>query len=385
MKIQNTFYLFWLFLTPLSIWGQTASLGGNINASLFKNERKNDFSTSRDNNVNAFLRPSYSVFLTKKLMIGGGITVGGFHNQNKITDFWHNDFKSRSGAIAPSIRYYFLGASKWRAFGAFSFEYSGSKTKAEFTNLSGVTQSNSTVSAWNYVPTIGANYFFSDDVALEFSVQHSQTFFKFDTGNSDFNQSNLNVGFQNFLILKTDKKSKQKPTEAPPSREIGMQAQYLHANKWLVGGNALFWRFSQGTDWSNNFTLTLNPEMGYFLTKNIVLGTGTYLNKAKNNPANWNIAPFLRFYQPLLPSFSVFAESRISFYNASAFDFNGVETKFIQKQYNLSLGYNYFLSQRVALEGSLYNYSYQKQKEGVVETTTNHEFGVQARIRYFLN
>lgn len=377
MKIQNTFYLFLLFVTPLSIWGQTASLGGNITASFFKNERKNDFITSRDNNVNAFFRPSYSVFLAKKLMIGGGITVGGFHNQNKITDFWHNDFKSRSGAIAPSIRYYFLDASKWRAFGAFSFEYSGSKTKAEFTNLSGVTQSNSTVSAWNYMPTIGTNYFFSDDVALEFSVQHSQTFFKFDTGTSDFNQSNLNIGFQNFLILKTNPKSKKEQKKASP--------QYLHANKWLVGGNAQFWRFSQGTHWSKNFTLTLNPEIGYFLTKNIVLGTGSYLNKAKNNPMNWNIAPFLRFYQPLRHSLSVFAEGRMSFYNASAFDFNGVEIKFIQKQYNLSVGYNYFLSQRVALEGSLYNYSYQKQKEGFVEMTTNHELGIQARVRYFLN
>lgn len=380
MKLQNTFFAFLLFIPPLSIWGQTASLGGNIYATLFKNERENNFSTTKDNNLNVFLTPSYSVFLTSKLMVGAGITVGGFHNQNKVSDFLHNDFKSVSGAIAPRVRYYFLDKSKLRPFAAFQFEYSGSKTTSVFTNVSSVIESKSTASAWNYVPAIGVNYFFSDDVALELSLQHSQTFLKFTNGKNDFNQSSLNLGFQNFLTLKPNPKTKKKGKEAPPQ-----YSQYLHANKWLVGGNATLWRFSQGTHLSKNFTLTLNPEIGYFLTKNIVLGTGSYLNKAKNNPANWAAVPFLRFYQPIFPCFSVFAEGKASFYNVTTNDLRGNEVKYIQDQYNLGLGFNYFLSQRVAVEGSLYNYSYLKQKEVFLETITNHEFGVQARIRYFLN
>jgi hypothetical protein len=393
MKNQNTFYVFLLFLAPLSIFGQTVSLGGSIYAIVSKNEQKTEQYAFKDNNVQAFLIPTYSVFLTKQLMVGGSITVGGLHNQSKITDFWYTDAKVFSGAIAPSIRYYFFDDSKWRPFGSFRVEYSGSKSNSSYTDLSGTVPSKTASSAWHFEPTLGSTYFFSDDAALELALSHRQTYYEFNGNKSAFNSTVLNVGFQNFLTIKPKvKKSKALEKEAsPPNNETPPQSRgsrdvpYLHRGKWLAGGSTTLSRFSEGTHFSKDFNLNINPEIGYFLTKNAVIGTSGYLNISKNSKKYWNIEPFVRFYQPILPSLALYAEARMTHYNLLTTDFPGAEKEIFRNQYHLSLGYNYFLSQRVALEGALYQFDYLKIKEFDIRTIVNHEFGVQARIRYFLN
>ncbi len=388
MKNQNTFYAFLLFLAPLSILGQTTvSLGGNIYATSLTNKQIYETYTTKNKNVQMFLTPNYSVFLTKKLMVGTGATFGNFYNQNKYTDFVYGENKGFSGAFAPRVRYYFLDKSKWRYFGNFSFEYSGSKNSSSFTDLSGTNTSKSTASAWNFTPSVGVNYLFSDDVALEMTLQHSQTYLKTitptTTNNNDFNIPSLNIGFQNFLTLKTGaKKGKSQKTKPQESEAV----QYLHSGKYLVGGDMRLWRFNRGTRFSiNNPTLTVNPTVGYFLTKNVVLGADTYLNKPLEGNLSWSISPFFRYYQPILPAFSLFAEGRMTAYNILIVDGQGDLKDIIRNQYDLNLGYNYFLSRRVALEGVLYNYSYLKPKEPFIQKNITNEFGLQAKIRYFLN
>ena len=81
----------------------------------------------------------------------------------------------------------------------------------------------------------------------------------------------MGVDFQNFLTFgksQTANKKKKSADEAPP--------QYIAAGKQLIGGSANWTRFVVGsgkTASEPQYTLALAGDYGYFLTKNVAIGT----------------------------------------------------------------------------------------------------------------
>ena len=278
---------------------------------------------------------------------------------------------------APSIRYYFFDKSKWAFFGAFDFRYTQLKESTERFSNGPVMPEKTTTLITNYTPSVGANYAFASDIALEIKLFSDHTFYNTNNRPLNFNYSGLNLTFQNFLTIPQKGKTANQP---PP--------QYLRKNKWLVDGGIYIARAGLITQKSNKISGTLNPTIGYFLNKNIVLGINARysnsISQIKSGEAGrWNLEPFARFYQRLLPRFYLFGESRLLFFNYSSIT-NGVEKQKIANEWAFNLGYNYFLSQHIALEGLFYHFNYSKTAT-LIGTTREHEFGLKAKVRYFLN
>ena len=393
MKNQNGFLLFLLLNLSWRVSAQTYTLGGRAETSIYSEHKKGESIDDKSKISKAFFTPSFQCFVNNRLMVGGSLTVGAFKYQSDLS-YFHTVSNSASFVASPAVRYYFNEGVKWRFFSGLSAEYSTSKSNAEVSYLGQVANGSNRLSAFNWTPSVGANYFLKEDLALEIKLYHSRTAFTITnkeagsltsvTESSQFNQTNIGVDFQNFLTFgkpQTANKKKKSADEAPP--------QYIAAGKQLIGGSANWTRFVVGsgkTASEPQYTLAFAGDYGYFLTKNIAVGTqATIRTQFEKNDwkMGWNLSPYARFYQPIVPRIYAFAEAKVTLNRAQFYSqtTRNWETT-LQKTYDLSLGCTYFLSPRVALEGNLYNFTYLKEQAAVTKT---HNVGLSAQVRYFLN
>ena len=142
------------------------------------------------------------------------------------------------------------------------------------------------------------------------------------------------------------------PTSAPVADEA------LSTGNWVIGGSlgSIGLNFSSGT-----FSINMVPHAGYFVTDNFALGAQTTLGlTAYDGGTNFSygIAPFLRYY------FGAGGRASGRFFGelgaglaGSSLAGNPSDEAF-SGLLNLRAGYAHFITQNVALEGTLgYNLS----------------------------
>lgn len=128
----------------------------------------------------------------------------------------------------------------------------------------------------------------------------------------------------------------------------------LQQGNWMVGAQVANLRFTNG------FSMSLTPKLGYFIQNRWVVGAQVGLDiespqGSSSTQTNWSIAPFTRYYfgdnqvDNLLNNGVFFAEGSAGFggNNSSAGNStNGVDL-------GIGAGYAYFITPTVGLEGLL--------------------------------
>lgn len=134
---------------------------------------------------------------------------------------------------------------------------------------------------------------------------------------------------------------------------INATAQLQQGN-WMVGAEVANVKFTNG------FSMSLTPKLGYFVQDRWVVGAQVGLDVqspegTSDTQTDWSIAPFTRYYfasnevDNLLNNGAFFAEGSAGFggNNSSAGNStNGVEL-------GIGAGYSYFITPTVGLEGLL--------------------------------
>ncbi|MBP6184907.1 MAG: outer membrane beta-barrel protein [Chitinophagaceae bacterium] len=129
-----------------------------------------------------------------------------------------------------------------------------------------------------------------------------------------------------------------------------LQAQTVNAGAWMIGGDAGFSSASyDGVDDALT-TISLNPNIGYFIMDN--LGVGLRLGvesqtQGDNGLTIFSVGPFARYYvwQGLFPQVG--------------FNYNSVKVKdggdaTTSTDIDIAVGYSLFLNNSIALEPALY-------------------------------
>jgi len=129
---------------------------------------------------------------------------------------------------------------------------------------------------------------------------------------------------------------------------------------FLLGGNA-------SASWSSvrsntSFQLNFNPQIGYFIKKNLALGVSIPANYYKNGDItsfNYGLSPFARYYFAKTEHSSLFASANIGIlfnhteqknFPLSSTTSTTLITKNTDKVAGIGLGYTYFLNENIGME-----------------------------------
>ena len=124
----------------------------------------------------------------------------------------------------------------------------------------------------------------------------------------------------------------------------------------------------------NNFSFYLNPQYGYFVSNNWLLGLNTTFT---NN--TYQLSPYLRYYWRVASDrFFVTAEASIARNQtqSDAFTYTGL---------GFTLGVSYFLSSNLALESSVINYQKQWYPNQLIGGGVEYKsVGLTLGVKYFI-
>lgn len=157
---------------------------------------------------------------------------------------------------------------------------------------------------------------------------------------------------------------------------------------WSFGGQLLFG--SSGSEFENNeitqnsdsFRLSINPEIGYAVQKNLIIGLGlgyTYLennNTNTNNNNAYSIYPYIKKFIPVNDKLLFSLRGEIRF---SKTDFENSGNSFSNIDNNQSFfagfrpGITYFVSKNLALEANIGALGYSRSNR-------ESEFGNQIKV-----
>lgn len=114
----------------------------------------------------------------------------------------------------------------------------------------------------------------------------------------------------------------------------------LEKNTIMAGGSLTFNNHTPKGGGSSSTTFSINPNFGYFVAENFVIGTGLNFNAYGSGNSFVYVSPYLRYYVK-------------KFYLQTKFDYGRFNS---QNNSNLSfdLGYALFLNDNVALEPAFY-------------------------------
>lgn len=126
------------------------------------------------------------------------------------------------------------------------------------------------------------------------------------------------------------------------------QAQTVSAGSWMIGGMAGFSSATaDGADDALN-TITISPNLGYFVIDNLGIGVNVGFVSQSLGDASLTqvgIGPYARYYvyQGLFPQVGIM-------YNSIKFDDEDADTS---TDINLGVGYSFFLNNSIAVEPML--------------------------------
>lgn len=212
----------------------------------------------------------------------------------------------------------------------------------------------------------GLNYFVTPSLAVEGKLLYSRS----SSETAMLNPISLGIGLQFFLSR--NQKGILKETETT----------FLEKGSWMIGGsmNVSVSDNEYSDKLYQNHRIT--PMAGYFLSDKLAMGLAmyySYLGNDNSQTESFFAAPFARYYFRT-KRFAPFAEAAFGAGVAKVEYFDGVEQQVSSDDdysFQAAAGFNYFLTNSVALETKL---SYGKSKSADQGT-----LGLQAGVSFFLS
>jgi hypothetical protein len=153
----------------------------------------------------------------------------------------------------------------------------------------------------------------------------------------------------------------------------------LQKGNWLVGAGlgSLNHTFN-----SSGLAISIYPRVGYFVSNNVAVGSQIQLNAQLGkgpNYSSYGLSPFIRYYFPGDETLRNrwFAEAQAGVLRNSFKDENN--DRVITSVFGLSGGYAFFVSNSVALEGTL-NLTRNASSYGSINDYTNLSLGLAFQI-----
>lgn len=297
-----------------------------------------------NNSVSIGLSPTAGLFVTDRLMVGASASFFVFR-QGQSGHF-------TTSYVSPFARYYLNGKGASRFYleasvGLEHYAYHFSDTPLK-------------ENALTFSVGGGLTTWLTKEITLNNSLQYGQLRFLGEAGErNDLYQTLLwNATLQAVLPAKTEKTS---PSIGKGTYLIGLQGS---------GG----WSNS-GVD--DDFHLSVEPQLGYFVADHVMLGASVQLAFARNNQII-DGQYFARYY-PLSKTsrWQPFAE----FGGGTRFQFSADKPNVFNANIKTGIGLDYFITPSIALETQAYYYV------GKVEdqVPTPELFEISAGLKFFLN
>lgn len=333
MKVSVFTCLFVVFTFMLHSQTQKRAWLLNGNAALTSSigEQPNGFGLN--------LAPSAGYFFSDRLLAGSSLSYS-YSSLGEILD-------NSAFEVTPFLRYYFSSTEQPMVWFV-TAGYSVYRSKLDF----GATESktNSTF----FFGGIGLNYFLNANAAIESNLHFQQNYNEI----SDASSLIFNTSLQ-FFLSSTISKSTTAIAIQQGGSLIGLNA----------GGG---WRNIGTTD---DWSLSVNPKLGFFITDRWALGSGLLLGFADEN-AIVEPQPFARYYfgkstLALQPFATAQLHTRLQFAD------QWKDASFFNLDALVGLGLDYFLTPDVALEGLLGLNSSELEDQSNRQTYLNFQIGLQ--------
>jgi len=126
---------------------------------------------------------------------------------------------------------------------------------------------------------------------------------------------------------------------------------------WMLGGDANFYYSNTSISTSSNYSIFINPNIGYFIKDRLAIGSQLGIS-FNDSSTSLSLNPFIRYY--LLKQ-----DKKINYFTEAGFGYGAIFSKNTNSTYK-TIGYNikagsvFFLNDVIGLEFSL-KYLYGKQ------------------------
>lgn len=155
-------------------------------------------------------------------------------------------------------------------------------------------------------------------------------------------------------------------------------------NKGSIFGTGSVGFSSEEENGDKTTSFTFRPKVGYFVTSNVAIGLNLGFTSTKRDfgttdskSSSFNVGAFGRYYFKPANQFSMFLNLGFD-YMGTKNEIGPAETKENGFEIGLAPGFNYFITNRLALEASIGLLGFSSMKPDVqgAEATTNFDFNV---------
>jgi outer membrane protein W len=356
-KILIPILLIALYLTPVSAQIKKGSwlVGGGLRLS-----QSSLLSGTQFKYESTYLTPEFGYFMTDRCMIGARTGMSFF----AITtdNIAQQTTKYESYLLEPYARLYFNLQHRFKPF----YEFSMTTSKAKSNNSPN--SYNWNLSQFAIGSRIGADYFLTDNIAIEGFINYSfYNKLQYATGSETtiLPKFMLNPSFLMRLFLNTK------------GETIGLSQKYF-AKGNLTYGVRMNWHLSGGDKLN---TSTFTPNIGYFVMDNLMIGSEFSIYYAPNYGYGMHFSPKIQYYQPLSKWTQWFGQMLFTSAYSTTRVIGGSDFKLRTLDFEAGLGINRFLAPNISVQATLNLALSTNNLTGNVELKPNLKIGFQ----YFMS
>ncbi len=330
--MKNTFITAALLLVSCIASAQiglgTKSYGGNIN--LTYNSIKLGRFDSKLTNLS--ITPEFGKFIGKKTEISFEPVIQHFIVSNSSSS-------ATIFGLGVGLRHFFNPVGKIKYFGSIGLGY---------TYINRAEQGIATGAL-----AFGGTKFIANSLAITGRLNYAiLTEFE-----ESVNLFQLSFGLENFINAEST---------------TGEGAELTAKGRKLIGGGLVLGVVNE------IFTATINPQFGYFVSKNFLLGAELGLSIIDENTSFVGNA-LLRYYLPIGKKLFFYPQVRGGWLSISNFSSQSL-LPFSNSGlgFDASIGFNYFLRKNIAFECEIAQYRY-------ADPTSSYSFGPNIGLRYYID
>jgi hypothetical protein len=354
------------YLNPLSAQIKKGSwfIGGNGGLYQSTLMDKNGRPTSSLKFENLYLNPELGYFITNHWITGAraGISLLTI-SFTDINGQAQRQTNHESYSFEPFTRIYFNPQHRFKLF----YELSAGSFLSKYNNVVPALDSLRHVTSFVIGSSIGANYFLTDNIAIEGFINYyfyNKTQYARNTIETSFPKFIFNPTFKMRLFLNTKAETME---SAQKHFEKGNLTYGIRMNLFLNNNNEF-----------NASTFT--PNIGYFLMNNLMIGSEFSLYSASSGTVGVVFMPEVRYYQPLSRLTQGFG--RLIY--RSTYSVNnqiGTASAFKRQELEIGVGINRFLATNISVQSSLNAAIITDNLSSSIEFKPNLKIGFQ----YFMN
>lgn len=352
MKKRTFTILIFFFALSQTLLAQTEKSNFLIGGTASYTINRYDFGSNRLVNIS----PSIGYFFANKWVAGVNLP---FTYQKSDTRAYTTPVQIYSFSSGVFLKRYLALSNRWQWFGQAAYNYQWYRNNLNDVFGSSGNPVDFNQNSWEASLGLGVTYFFNQNIGLEGLLKYNYRNQGSLLATEPQSNVNFNIGLQIYLGRKKQESGEETSTafEAPTQK-----------GNMVLGGSGLF-NFNK---YSND--LFLQPRFGYFLANNFLvgggIGVGVFWGRSEFQVAN-NVTSatsdasfatnlFARYY---------FLPYRFKLFTEVGFDYGKAWTQYRNtmdshlRGLNLGVGGTYFISPKVAVEGSV-NYQRIFQQRG---------------------